>query len=76
MKTLRLQPSAADHSLVEDFAGPVDVGYFASFRDIFLTTHALSDADLMAAPRQVKTTSTSVESSGHPRNGLSCLFAV
>jgi hypothetical protein len=41
METLRLQPCAADQGLAEIFAGPVDVGYFAAFRDIFLTTRSL-----------------------------------
>jgi hypothetical protein len=46
LRTNQHQPSATSQpnrlqGLAEIFAGPVDVGYFAAFRDIFLTTRSL-----------------------------------
>lgn len=49
------EATVADQGLVVVFAGPrpIDKEYFATFRDIFPTTHALSDVDLLAATMHV-----------------------
>jgi hypothetical protein len=47
--------TATDQGLAAVFArpGPIDKEYFVAFRDLLPTARALSDADLMAAVRQV-----------------------
>jgi hypothetical protein len=51
--------TTADRGLAAVFAGPesVDKEYFSAFRDLFPAARALSDADLMAAVRQVNNVS-------------------
>jgi hypothetical protein len=52
--------TTTDRGLAAVFAGPepVDKEYFAAFRDLFPAARALSDADLMAAVRQVNNASS------------------
>jgi hypothetical protein len=47
--------TATDQGLAAVFAGPgpIDKEYFAAFRDLLPAARALSDANLMAAVRQV-----------------------
>jgi hypothetical protein len=52
------EATAADQGLAAVFAGPgpIDKEYFAAFRDLLPAARALSDADFMAAIRQVNNT--------------------
>jgi hypothetical protein len=52
------EATVADQGLATVFAGlgPIDKEYFAAFRDLLLAARALSDADFMAAVRQVNNT--------------------
>jgi hypothetical protein len=52
------EATAADQGLDAVFAGPgpIDKEYFTTFRDLLPAARALSDADFMAAVRQVNNT--------------------
>jgi hypothetical protein len=53
-----VEATTTDQGLAAVFAvpGPIDKEYFAAFRDLLPAARAFSDADFMAAVRQVNNT--------------------